>query len=139
MTTRESGDRCCTSPSPRISLSREISLESEGLLTNGLTVLRLLRWHGPKTINAIADFLGVSWENANHTVAAMLAHGAVTQSALSEDEQRATIELAPAGVLVLRKIIVAQRKRVETALERVPHDRRPLATDACSGLAARGS
>lgn len=46
--------------------------EGEGLPANGLAVLRLLRWHGGKTLRAIAAFVGVTTTTRDETIREMV-------------------------------------------------------------------
>ena len=103
-------------------LEREIP-EVEGLPLHGLPVLRLLRWHGPKTVPAITAYLGLSAEAADDAIGALLAGGYVRHG---EAEGLAVIELDAAGVQTARRIVDAQQARIGQAIHRVPPEHREL-------------
>lgn len=102
-------------------LEREVP-ESEGLPTNGLPVLRLLRWHGGKTSRAIAAFVGVDATTMDETLRAMVQLGFIRHDSGSTSAGLPVFELASHGVEAARRIIVAQRKRIETSFACLPED-----------------
>lgn len=115
-------------------LEREIP-ESEGLPTEGLAVLRLLRWQGPKTLKAITIFLGVPEDRAREVVNEMVACGAFREREESSASANPTIELAAMGIQIGRTIVDRQRKRAHQALEQLPLEQREAAAGMLEALA----
>ncbi len=102
-------------------LEREVP-EEAGLPTNGLPVLRLLRWHGGKTRTAIAAFVGMTAATMDETIQEMLRLGFVRVHAGATNNQSDVFELAPRGVDVARRIASAQRERIERSITALSGD-----------------
>ena len=105
---------------------REIP-ELEGLPPNGFAIIRLLRWHGPKTLKAIAIFLGVPIELASIAVNQMLGGDFVRPSDSTDDGSEPAVELAPQGLETASRIIQAQHERVQRATDCISPEHRALA------------
>ncbi len=115
-------------------LEREIP-ENEGLPTNGLAVLRLLRWHGEKTLTAIASFVGVSTATMAETVREMVRLEFVEQHPGSSGTKADVFELSPLGVDVTRRIVTTQRDRIERSIARLPKGQHEAAAALLETLA----
>lgn len=115
-------------------LEREVA-ETEGLPTDGLAVLRLLRWHGGKTLSAIAAFVGVSTTTMNETMREMVTLGFARFHSGSSGEGRVIFELAPRGLDAARRIVIAQRERVERSIARLPDEQHEAAATLLETLA----
>ncbi len=115
-------------------LEREIP-ECEGLPTNGLAVLRLLRWHGEKTLPAIAAFVGVPAASMDETIGEMVRSGFIRRPPESSGATPDVFELAPQGVVVAKRIITSQRDRIEQAIARLPDDDHEAAATFLEALA----
>ena len=115
-------------------LEREVP-ESEGLPANGLAVLRLLRWHGEKTLTAIAAFVGVTTATMDETIREMVSLGFVRRHSGSSGTDSAVFELAPQGVGVARRIVIAQRERIEGSIALLPDDQRETVATLLETLA----
>lgn len=107
----------------------------EGVPPNGLALLRMLCWHGPKTPGAIAKFLQISFENTEELIQALHAREFVVRSACADPNEPGTVELAPAGVNALNRIGDGQRHRVAEVLERLPARHGEIVADVLEGLA----
>jgi DNA-binding MarR family transcriptional regulator len=115
-------------------LEREIP-ENEGLPANGLAVLRLLRWHGGKTLSAIAAFVGVTTATMDETMREMVRLGFVRRGPETSSEDSPVFELDALGVDVSRRVVVAQRKRIERSLARLPEGQQEAAAAILETLA----
>jgi len=115
-------------------LEREIP-DCEGLPTNGLAVLRFLRWHGGKTLSAIAIFVGVSTALMEETISEMVRMGFIRGAKESDGETQGVFELAPEGVAVAKRINASQRDRIEQAIARLPGGNLEEASALLAGLA----
>lgn len=115
-------------------LEKEVP-ESEGLPANGLPVLRLLRWHGGKTLSAIAAFVGVTPPTMDETMGEMVRLGFARRHSGSSDTVSDVFELAPKGVDAARRIIAAQRARIERSVARLPADQHEIAATLLETLA----
>ncbi len=115
-------------------LEREVP-ESEGLPTNGLAVLRLLRWHGGKTLRAIAAFVGVTTTTMDETMREMVRLRFVRRHSGSSSTDSAVFELAPQGVDAARRIVIAQRGRIERSIARLPDDQHETAATLLEAMA----
>lgn len=115
-------------------LEREVP-EYEGLPTNGLAVLRLLRWHGGKTLEAISAFVGVTPTTMDETVREMVRLGFINRSSESSLTDSAVYALAPLGVDVARRIVIAQRKRIEKLIACLSDDQQAIAASFLETLA----
>lgn len=115
-------------------LEREVP-ESEGLPTNGLAVLRLLRWHGEKTLRAIAAFVGVTAVTMDETIREMISLGFVRRHPGSSSTDAVVFELAPQGVNVARSVVATQRERIERSVARLPAEQRETAARLLDTLA----
>lgn len=86
-----------------------------------LGVLRLLRWHGPKTTLAIATFSGTSVELSADLLRrlheARLIRETQTEFNVSRTDALAWM-IAPDGIAALRKVAEAQREHVESVIQR---------------------
>lgn len=115
-------------------LEREVP-ESEGLPTNGLPVVRFLRWHGEKTLSAIAAFVGVTTASMDGTLKVMLKMGFVRHATEPSSTDLSLFELAPNGVDAARRIVASQRSRIERAIARLPVDQHAKAAALLETLA----
>ncbi len=115
-------------------LEREVP-ESEGLPTHGVAVLRLLRWHGEKTVSAIAAFVGVTNTTMDETLREMLRLGFIKHRSEASDADSTVVELAPLGVDVARRIVNAQRRRVERSIACLTEDQQETAATLLETLA----
>lgn len=115
-------------------LEREVP-EAEGLPTNGLAVLRLLRWHGGKTTRAIAAFVGVGATTMDETIREMIRLGFVRRMSGSSSTDSAVFELAPQGLHAARRILIAQRERIGRSIAALPEDQHETAAALLETLA----
>ncbi len=115
-------------------LEREIP-ELESLPPNGFATIRLLRWHGPKTLRAIASFLDAPIELAATAVNQLLGGGFVRSSDGSDDGSEPAIELAPAGLQTAQRIIQEQHERLRRATDRIAPEHRALAAQIMEQIA----
>jgi DNA-binding MarR family transcriptional regulator len=104
-----------------------------GVPPGGQDVLRLLRWHGPKTITAIADSLGIAWRDAEHLMK-RLAAAALVRASGGDGASR--YDLSDEGLRAVRRIIVVQRERVESVLNTVEPDHREIVATVLVQLAS---
>ncbi len=100
-------------------LEREVP-EAEGLPTNGFAVLRLLRWHGEKTLSAIAAFVGLGTSAMRETMYEMVNRGLVRGPVEPNVLDSSVFELAPLGVESARRIFDIQRTRIQRCISRLP-------------------
>lgn len=115
-------------------LEREVP-EREGLPANGLAVFRFLRWHGGKTLSAIAAFVGVTTTTMNETLNEMVRLGFVTCHEGSSSTDSDIFELAPQGIETARRIVAAQKERIEQSISRLPEGQHELAARLLETLA----
>ncbi len=115
-------------------LEREIP-ESEGLPTNGLAVMRLLRWHGTKTLGAIAAFVGVNTVMMDEVLREMVRLRFIRHESESSSGDTEAFELAPLGIEVTRRIILAQRDRIERSVAQLDKDQQEIAATMLEKLA----
>jgi DNA-binding MarR family transcriptional regulator len=85
-----------------------------GLPRFGLGVLRLLRWHGPKTRRVIGEFLGLSDALAAELVEQLIALDAVRLQAPADPPSAGVYEITPQGAELVRQVVDAQRQRAAT-------------------------
>lgn len=104
---------------------------NEGVPEDGAAILRLLRWHGPKTIDAIANFVRLPIERTTETIGLMVESGFIRNASATDT---AVVELAAEGVAVARRIAVAQRNRVQQAAERLSSQQRETAANLLEEL-----
>lgn len=115
-------------------LEREVP-ESQGVPTNGLAVLRLLRWHGGKTSTAIAAFVGVTPAAMDVTMREMMRQHFVKRQSTMSNSQSVVFEIAPPGLDVARRIIAIQRDRIDRSLTRLSAEQYELAAQLLETLA----
>lgn len=114
-------------------LEREIP-RNNGLPTHGLPILRLLRWHGPKTATAISAFLEVSIAQAQEALDEMVGVGFIRQTTSNNDEECDTYELAPGGLHAASQTILAQRSHIQHTIEQLSSEYRMAAGDFLDSL-----
>lgn len=100
---------------------REIP-EAEGVPAHGLALLRLLRWHGPKTMSAIAAYLNLPADGVVALIDEMHGAGFVRVQDTSEAGGDLVYELDSRGAQVSRQIIITQRSRIEELMRGVSED-----------------
>lgn len=115
-------------------LEREVP-ESEGLPTNGFAVLRFLRWHGEKTLGAIAAFVGVTTATMDETIREMIRLGFIRRHSESSSTGSAVFELAPLGLDATRRIVIAQRERIARSVAQLPEDQHESAATLLETMA----
>ncbi len=104
-------------------LEREIPA-SLGLPPPGMMILRLLRWDGPQSREALAKFLGVSPERLSETLENMLEEEWIRPVDQHADRVSDALELAPAGICLAQRIVTRQRKSVERGLNSMDEESR---------------
>lgn len=97
---------------------REIP-NQEGLTQNSLTTLRLLRWHGPKTLEVIAQFLNISVDEAHNISDDLIKHDYVEQIEDNSSSNKFIVGLTSRGPQVVKKIVEQQQQYVVNALKHV--------------------
>lgn len=115
-------------------LEREVP-ERAGLPAGGLAVLQLLRWHGGKTLRAIAAHLDVTPSTIDELLREMVRLGFTRRHAGSNGTDADVFELAPGGVAAARRIVAAQRERVGRSISHLPSDQREAAAALLETLA----
>lgn len=109
--------------------------ESEALPAHGLAVVRLLRWHGKKTLSALAANTGVTSSTMEDTIHELLRLGFIRYRSESDGTDATWVELAPHGVDVTRRIVIEQRRRIERSSAYLPEDQQITAATLLGTLA----
>lgn len=95
---------------------REIP-NQEGLSHHGLTTLRLLRWHGPKTLDVIAQFLNITVDEANNITDDLIKQEYAIPLDDVSGRNKFILGLTPSGPQVVKNIVDHQQQYVVNALK----------------------
>lgn len=112
---------------------REIP-QQEGLSQNDLTTLRLLRWHGPKTLDVIAQFLMVTHFESTIITDDLIQQGYIKQLEDASDSNKFIVGLTPSGPPIVKKIVEQQQQFVVNALKHLEPELRVKVLDILENL-----
>ena len=94
-----------------------------------LRVLVILASHGPGSLNALADTLGVHPSNATRACGKLVAAGLIRRVEDPDHRRLLALSMTAAGTRLVEKAMAHRRSQVEDLLSRVPaRQRRTLAS-----------
>ncbi len=108
--------------------------QQEGLSQNDLTTLRLLRWHGPKTLNVIAQFLMVTHIESTLITEELIQKGYIKQLEVPSGSNKFIVGLTPSGPPIVKKIVEQQQQFVVNALKHLEPELRVKVLDILENL-----